>query len=526
MSFHHLNRFKAHSNAELTPIERLLAWHFCYETRARTGIYSQSLRRLQEELDLDKRTIQRAMARLVDLGLFERIDRTGIYAPIYRLILACPQSCENLEDHNTKRELEDLKTLLGTNTPPLRDIYTTPYIEKREEEERTLFEQIGSNELGWLIQALEGLPKLTEDQKQLKDLVDQHPRHLAKVAVELTAKMDTAKRKKAYLAKVAIEDPQSLLSKVLDQLAVLEGATRLKNATEEPIPLTEIDIKPEITYKRVMAFAANHYPNWQPSSLVDHYLEGKASSEEGLTEQDLKAVFMFEAVLLEKALPCLRVGLQTPMNAGFYLAWNGLTNTPELRGDLTNALQDDLVYFLYTPEEIPDRTRYITGLEKLKAAWLQETKEEYINPNKFFMDKKVRAWLDLNKDPLTPQEKSRRFIEQFENLFIQLQVKENIEEPSGLSCSAWIEKNFSVIEDFEEFLWNFPERETGSNQKNYKKALPKWLEARKYFWASDLKDKAAAYYDRYGEKPEFIKLPQNWLDDLIKDQQKIEQQVF
>lgn len=117
MSYQHLNRFKAHAQAGLSPNERLLAWHFAYETRTKTNYYSESLRRLSETLELDPRTIRRAMARLVDLGLFERIDRTGTYAPIYRLSVQCPDSCELLSDHYTKQELETLQTLGGQTRP-------------------------------------------------------------------------------------------------------------------------------------------------------------------------------------------------------------------------------------------------------------------------------------------------------------------------------------------------------------------------------------------------------------------------
>jgi hypothetical protein len=58
MSYQHLNRFKAHASTALAPNERLLAWHFAYEIRTKTNYFSESLRRLAEELELDPNTIE------------------------------------------------------------------------------------------------------------------------------------------------------------------------------------------------------------------------------------------------------------------------------------------------------------------------------------------------------------------------------------------------------------------------------------------------------------------------------------
>lgn len=514
MTYHHLNRFKAHATAELTPNERLLAWHFAYETRAKTGLYSQSQRRLQTDLDLDRRTIQKAMARLVDLGLFERIDRTGVYAPIYRLIVACPFSCENLEDHNTKQELE---TLLATNTPPLRDIQTAPYIKKREEEEG-FPEILGSEELGWIIQALENLPSLTEPQKQLKELADQHPKTLAKVALELTAKLDTAKRKKAYLAKVATKDPQNLISQVLDQTAGLEGFRRLQGATEDKGFITEI--KPEITYKRVIAFAAEK-TGWQPSALVDLYLRQKATYGE-LTSVDVEKAYLIEQLIITKGLTCYTPNLigihkdQNYSNTGFYLTFDKETGTGVFAGDVIHLLDLNKIRFLYTEAELQALYTHINGLNDLRATWNAEHPEDQDSLNKFFMDTNTRAFLQLNPDPVSEQEKSNRFLHYWQGLWNALEDKNYSENSAAETFTNWLELNGSVEEDFEEFLANFPEREKGSNQKHKKKAFQVWLEARKYFENSELIGRAAGYWDRQTNL-EFSQLPQNWLADLIRD---------
>jgi hypothetical protein len=136
MTYHHLNRFKAHAEAKLTNAERLLAWHFAYEIRQNRSYYSESHRRLAETLQIDTRTARRGLSRLVELGLFERINKTGTHAPIYRLLVSCPPNCLDISDHNTAPEMEALKTLVGTSTPPLNSTTTPPYIKKREEEDK------------------------------------------------------------------------------------------------------------------------------------------------------------------------------------------------------------------------------------------------------------------------------------------------------------------------------------------------------------------------------------------------------
>lgn len=519
MAYQHLNRFKAHTqDLKLSAAERLLGEHFSYEIRTPRNYYSESIRRLQQSKGLDPRTIQKAMARLVDLGLFERIDKTGTYAPIYRFLLPCPITCEHLSDHYTAKELEDLKPLVPTNTHTLNSIYGGAYIKKREEEEG-FPEILGSEELGWIIQALENLPSLTEPQKQLKELADQHPKTLAKVALELTAKLDTAKRKKAYLAKVATKDTQNLISQVLDQTAGLEGFRRLQGATEDKGFITEI--KPEITYRRVMAFAAEMKTGWQPSALVDLYLRQKATYGE-LTSVDVEKTWLIEQLIITKALTCYTPNLigihkdQNYSNTGFYLTFNKENGTGVFAGDVIHLLDLNKIRFLYTEAELQALYTHINGLNDLKATWNAEHPEDQDSLNRFFMDTNTRAFLQLHPDPVSEQEKSNRFLYYWQGLWNALEDKDYLENSAAETFSNWLELNGSVEEDFEEFLANFPEREKGSNQKHKKKAFQVWLEARKYFENSELITKAGAYWDRQTNL-EFSQLPQNWLSDLIKD---------
>jgi hypothetical protein len=231
MTYHHLNRFKAHNEAHLTPAERLLAWHFSYETRSNRSYYSESLRRLSETLDLNRRTLQKALSGLVDKGLFERIDKTGTYAPTYRLLVPCPVSCEDLFEHNTKQEIEALLALGGVNTPPLNDIYTAPYIEKREEEDSFASENWKMKVLGLIKATLSELKTKSADHYALQGFTESRPREITKAAEEIINDkgLDSWKRQEPYLQKIVLKTPNNLLKYAEEILLIETGLDSLQS---------------------------------------------------------------------------------------------------------------------------------------------------------------------------------------------------------------------------------------------------------------------------------------------------------
>ena len=510
MTYHHLNRFTAHAEATLTPAERLLAWHFSKEIRAKENYYSESLRRLALELDLDRRTLQKALASLVHLGLFERIDRTGTYAPIYRLLVACPENCFDLDQHNTKQELAALKTLVATNTPPLSDKNTAPYIDQREEEDfssRIEFEE-GSEELGFILKTLQEIKNLTEDHLTLKALSELHPRAITKAALKLTSKLDTAKRKKAYLAKIVLDTPQNLLEGAEAFLAGLEGSQRLQKDTETP----EINLgnyTPAITLQRISEYATEK-ANFKPKSSLP-WLNAYAHTGE-LNEFHLETALALEEVL-EAARQWLPEKLQNrdlPIEI-----WLNQENEITIQGFLQGF--GDLEH-IQTAEELKLWETRKAGLERLRELWDLEHPNEK-GSAKFWSEPEVIEFHQANPEPLTQEQKQERFFAYF-NKALNTTAKTilaTLPEPKEEETfSFWLEENFDLEEDLKEVLSYLPERSEG-HEANLKKAIPAYLNALKVFTHSEL-IRLACDYRREKARPgsTYPLTASNWLEGLVK----------
>jgi hypothetical protein len=525
MTYHHLNRFKAHNKAKINLSERLIAWHFASESRERNGTYSESIRRLEEALELDPKTIRRGLARLVDLGLFERIDRTGTHAPIYRLLVSCPFSCEDLESHNTKQELAviwERNTLPLPNTPTLKGNHAPPYIEiEREEEGETLF-QIGAKELGWIIGSLKALTELNTDQANLLRLATEHPKALSKAALDLLPNhLEEDRRKRAYLKEVATNDPRSLLDRIEDHLAGEDAKELILNSREETNFAFTSDLKPEYTRQRLNDYAATAIHGWKPSNIVSGYLTGLAL-DNLLTPNEVARAYLFEQAITKQGLNGFIETTATPENSPLYLNW--VFGSVSIGGTTRGLLRSgaDLDY-LYSPEEFIELTNHREGLKTLAAKW--EAKHGAISLNKFFMDTDTRAFLQLHPDPLTDLQKEERlklfWYEIFSSVISSEATKKLYEEDLAHlpNFDTWLELNYSIEEDFNLFLHNYPEREFGSNTKNKKQAFKAWLAAREFYSNEALVSEAGRYWDRT-ENLAYAKLPQNWLNDLVAEKVK------
>lgn len=552
MSLHHLNRFKAHSEAHLSPTERLLAWHFAYEIRLKTNYYSESVRRLSDELELHPRTIIRGLSRLVDLGLFERIDRTGTYAPIYRLLVTCPAECFALDDHNTKQELATLEGLPLLKTPALTGTHATPYIEKRDEEDW------GALELGFILEALGKLSSMNADQMTLKGFVELNPRAVAQAALEITKDLDSTKRKRAYLATTATKTPSKLFIYAEDNTARLEGSIRLQkakpdtakrtdliselallNSDEEPEQYAKLraeleaveqairaknktaekveGIEPEHTWERIQQFAtqATLNPDYTPSYAVRNYLEKKAAKGE-LTSREINFGSILESVLVRKAFPFMKTKVADLDDGSIYFDVNQ-DGQLVAKGFLQNWLQGDLS-FIYTAEEAKQLKDQQDGLKDLRKLWEMYHPDEDFSPSSFFMSSDVQTFLRLNPDPITEDEKNKRFLDLFTKTArsFEIELTDLPEAAESETFSFWLNQAFSVEDDFKDFLLCYPERETGSHRKNYKKALPAYYQARRKFHPSDLRSFARTYWNRL-DKQEFAKNPETFLLDLVAE---------
>lgn len=255
MSYLHLNRLLAHSDKlDLTPADRLLAWYLAYEARNKTNAFSNASSTLSKTLGLNRRTIKRSLAYLVDIELFERIkpEANSRQADTYRLKLSCPLNCENVEIHNTPSELaaieNSLKLALTENTSETRhaplngqivhlnDIQT-PHIKNKEEEEEVLAsELLKSKVLGLIKTTLKHLKTKTEDHFALQGFITLRPEEILKAALDLfeAKKLDNWRRQEPYLRATIQNSPKNLLSYAED-LTLIEASLDNFESTYEAL---------------------------------------------------------------------------------------------------------------------------------------------------------------------------------------------------------------------------------------------------------------------------------------------------
>jgi hypothetical protein len=523
MTYHHLNRLISHSNAKLTPRERLLAWHLAYQIRSKTSTFSRAGRSLETDLVMDRRTIQKNLAYLIEIGLFTRQKGEARKADIYQLNISCPLGCEDLETHNTPREVKllaaEIEEALKRNTPEevaKMSPQTSKVVANRKEEREE--EELGAFELGVIGEVLANLKTLNEDQLTLKGFLELKPLEVAQAALEITKHLDTPKRIRAYLATTVTKTPNSLLTYAEHHKATLEGATRLKKARAEQTPAANTKgLTPEISWERVKGYCYSIIEGYEPSFLTKLFLEKKARRGQ-LTIREVFLAKSLEELIHNKAFPLMKPEVADPNNGAIYfdLARNGKI---EACGHLDYWLVGDLS-FLYTPQELKEEAQRNNALLKWKQIWLEQHPNEDFNPNAFFMDSTTRVMLAGLPKPISESEKVERFLAAITKTARAFEATATL--GGDLPAETFIDHlkaNFTLESDFNEWLLVFPERETGSHNKNRKKAYPAYLEARRTYSAQDLRSLAGTYSNKL-DKKEFAKNPETFLGDLVADQTK------
>lgn len=215
--------------------------------------------------------------------------------------------------------IRDASNARGTNTPTLTRNQTPIY---RDKERRRVFfcfwiEQ-GSAELGYLLKALEKIKTLDTSQLTLKAFIELNPRAVAETALEITKKLDSPKRKQAYLEKVVSNTPEALLAGLNEQQATLDGSARLQGSPKQTAPQEMLEgLEPEHTWERIQTFANDVLPNYAPTYLARNYLEKKALQGE-LTDLEINLSSMLEQVIISKAFPFMKPEVAKPNDGTIY----------------------------------------------------------------------------------------------------------------------------------------------------------------------------------------------------------------
>lgn len=509
MTYHHLNRFKAHAEAKLTHAERLLAWHFAYEIRQNRSYYSESHRRLAETLQIDTRTARRGLARLVELGLFERINKTGTHAPIYRLLVSCPANCLDISDHNTAPEVEALKTLVGTSLPTLNSTTTPPYIKKREEEDKEFIE--GSEELGYLITILEGLKPKDDQQEVIWQIANERPKAMAKAVLEVLAQastpLDTGRRKLNYLLKVVRLTPQNLLVKFKEEKTAEKGEALLKASKEEKTLLAANENWTPFTGdNRVIKYADKVLAGFEPKK-TRYYL---AQLGEKLTAKHIFFAADLELMLEEFTA---WAGEDFWSNGYLNLSENG---QPELSHRYGFSLPDEAFELLLTPEEKLEYETRKQGLKVIEDTW-NKAHQDQAGSKQFLNTPEALSFLAAH--PIAPDFGSgQRLIKLFNSRLAERALdyfnQQSPEDPEG-TYADFLKETFSMEDDLDHLLTRIPERHEGHNRYR-RKTLKAYANALQHTDHITLFVRAVKEFGDYKREPsQFWTAPNTWIDEQV-----------
>lgn len=525
MTYHHLNRLEAHSNAnQLTPSERLVAWKIASEIRLKGSFYSTAQRTLEEDLNIHRRNIRRIIARLVeDLDLFTAEKGLGKQATKYRLNVSCPLNCEDLETHNTPSEIRfieaNLDKALNSDTPKqnssgrLKDqksVQIAPNIEKREEED--VFAEFEEKKLlGLIKQTLKEIETLSVDHYTLKSYSTLRPKQVLAAIRELfeTKNLDSWKRQAPYLKKTIQNSPENLIANA-QEADLIETYLNSPEMPLESLYTPETGYRAGHTPERLETFIAVHSKNSKTDlrtfkTIAGNYLNQKAKAGT-LTEEVLSvAETLFHQ--LKKAFSF----------AGIETSFEKVKFAQDFEGRL--RIEFDL------PRTLGDLEGLLTGeeLAKLNARnqALTETKKEFMLqnqvegdhlPNKFWVSDLYKALDQEFPHPLTQKDKEQRLesaleaMEEAANSF----MSQSQAESAGKGYLEFLQENYSWETDLKEFLNTYPE----TSSLNTPETTKHFLAATKVLSLEEILEKAQRYKDTLGDT--YPKAPQNWLKDLLQ----------
>lgn len=559
MTYHHLNRFKAHASPKLTPRERLLAWHLCLEIRANSSKFSTADRTLEEELGYDRRTIQKNLAFLVDLGLFTREKGNRRQAATYRLKVSCPLNCEDLESHNTKREIRFIEAKIAealkhdtpeqsAKTPPQNSKNTADIETKREEEEGFISSYEKGLVLGLIKQTLKALKPidLTEPHYTLKALTELNPNAITKRVFEIFAdnKLDTWKRQAPYLKTTIERTPENLLTyaeqEALIQLGSEYSPVSLLETKSEVEPGTKSGYRIEHDYRRFRAFISETIKNqaerklenpplnelWDMASKrgsVAEALEGRytwtickdatqvLAVNGKLTTFYVETLFEFEQVLLNT---CHLFGVKP----NFSILTKGQDPSDLSKAELGFMPFDISIFtntdFLLTAEELEQSNLREKEFEKAKQAFMveQNLTQETFSLQKWFLSSTYKEINLKYPKPITNEEVIERWKSQISFLFaLQRQaICDNQPQVLGENYFEWLQKNYTWQDDYEDFRDAYPLRPEGF--KDTTETRTNFIRTRKFLDQNTLLMRVENYKKLLGDR--YPDAAAKWLKNL------------
>lgn len=524
MTYHHLNRLEAHGNtSELTPSERLVAWKIASEIRLKGSFYSISQRTLSEDLNIHRRTIRTILTRLVDLGLFIRVNGGYKQADTFRLNVSCPPlNCEDLDTHNTPAEIKIIEAQLeqakNSDTPEKlfygRENSTfkaeiPPNIEKREEED--VFSGFEEKKLlGLIKKTLEEIETLSADHYTLKSYSTTRPKQVLAAIRELfeSKNLDTWKRQAPYLKKTIENSPENLIRRA-EEAELIE---LLINSPEKPA---------ESLYSPETGYRAGHTPK-RLEGFIRAYKSVETDFQELITITGSYLTQKAKAGTLTEEVLNVAETLYRQLKKAFSFA--GIENNfQEVR--FIQNFQGNLQIQFTAPQSLGDLEGLLTGEEKQKLTArnqaITEAKKKFMvenkiqseyTPAKFWLSEFYKEADKTHPHPLSETAKELRLtnaintLEEAANSFME----QSEAETAGKNYLDYLQENYNWETDLQEFISAYPE----TNTLNTPETAKHFLAITKVLAFEELLEKTQRYKATLGDT--YPKAPQNWLKELLQ----------
>lgn len=511
MAFQHLNRLTAHWQPQhLTGNAKAVALYLASNIQSKgewANRYFHSGEKIASDLGMSLKTAYKALGQLIAVGLFEaETIHRGSRLRTFSLALDCPEGCQ-ANNHYTKLEKSGrgLKALAEVSEPLGNfDYIDTPLIGNsdytyREELNREIDIDIETSGFDFetiylkaITEALASVSDKSANQITLLALIQKQPDLVAKNAKAILGERKP-KHPEAYLAKTAINSPESLL-----ETSDTSEAQEWPEAHTNILRLNALDLK-GVTGE---------------AELYDEHLRGS-----GAIPNDLYEIS--------------KTGSGTPNSLEHLVA--------ECRAKFYGF---DLEHFSAEPLEVAlsewrgaRRSEWGTDLEGfVEAERLDLARQQYQEA----FDKKqaelVEAWLEANPDGsldtyLTGEQIEALEAERWANPelsgnrehYSRLILAEIRDLPALETLDEYLTSNETLEQsvlpqlqrEFDELYSAFPKRPEGQSRKDA--TLKAWVTARKRFTHRFLMDNLSSSF--LGSEPQFTPWITTWLKDLASDKE-------
>lgn len=503
MTFHHLNRFVAHSPLrDLTGNAKAVALYLAANIQNKgqwANRYFHSGEKIAEALGMTKKTALNALGQLLALGLFEA--ETIHYKSrlrTYRLAVECPEDCQ-AKNHYTKLEkseraseaLAEVSEQRGNNYSTNEEQRGKNYSTYREAFKRDIDIDIETSGFDYetiylraVTEALAAVSDKSANQLKLSALIQEQPGVVAKRSEAIIGERKP-KHPEAYLAKTATNSPESLLE-----------TSDSSEAKEWPEALTNILRLNALDLKGVTSEEA----------VYDEYLRGS-----GAIPNDL-----YEIAKATAGTAHSLAHLVAETRAKFYgFDLEHFSAEPlelalsEWRGSRRSEWGTDLDGYAAAERLDGERLEYQRAFEKKQEAVAQAWIEA--NPEAGLEGSAAEEQIDaLEAERWTNPELSADR-EHYSRLILaelrDLPQLETLDE--YLTSNETLEQSVlpQLQREFEEF-WNaYPARPEGKGKKVA--ALRAWVTARKNYRHSSLMEDLSRSF--LGSEPKFTQWPSSWL---------------